>query len=463
MRKIFGEIIVCLLFVFTLLSINNINVNGYTDRKDSDSQFSNLSLSNNYDYDKQYESFLQAYYENLKYNFGMNYQGSCGYVALGMMLSYYDTFLNDDIIPEQYDVISNGTSTDIYSRFESPGTLKDVITDPDNPQNGFHGRDLTPEEYLDAIIEKSGHSLHSKLIYIGYGLGLYNMDASEDESYCGTIATDIIDVLDYYFVNVTDFNEIKYNIDECFVATSDEVKDYTIQKIQEGYPVYLSIGSDDSNHAVIAYDYDEDTDSIYCHMGHNANSTHVTPESEGYNIYNNAFVIDWNLSHKHSNNYTVISTETNTVTYYCYDDPSLSILSHTCIYNESYEMNSSNNHKAYCICKDFILQSHSLVNGICSKCEHTHQHNYGLAMYYNNLYHKSTCLCGEYILQYHVVNTENLNRCVVCNEIINNSYNMLSGNIEFITNNGSYRLPNGIIVLTNSDLKRFMSNNLNLS
>ena len=67
-------------------------------RKDSDSQFSNLSLSNNHDYDKQYESFLQAYYENLKYNFGMNYQGSCGYVALGMKLSYYDTFLNDDDI-----------------------------------------------------------------------------------------------------------------------------------------------------------------------------------------------------------------------------------------------------------------------------------------------------------------------------------------------------------------------------
>ena len=40
---------------------------------------------------------------------------------------------------------------------------------------------------------------------------------------------------------------------------------------------------------------------------------------------------------------------------------------------------------------------------------------------------------------------------------------MLFGNITFITKNGSYRLPNGIIVLTKSDLKRFMSNNLNLS
>ena len=461
MKKVFVEIIACLLFVFTLCSINNINVNGFSVKKDSNIEQTVLSINKGIDYDKQYESFLQAYYENLTYNFGMNYKGSCGYVALGMMLSYYDTFLNDDIIPEEYDVISVGSTTDIYSRLDSPGIMKDVITDPNNPQNGFYGRDLTPEEYLEEVIEMSGQSLHSKLIYIGYLLGLYDMDASENEYYCGTYVTDIMDVLDYYFINVTNFNEIKYEIEDCSVSSSEEVRNYTIQKIQEGYPVYLSIGNENSNHAVIAYDYDEDTDSIYCHMGHNGTSTHVTPESEDYYIYNIAFVIEWELPHEHSNNYCVISNENNSISYYCYDDPNLSILSHTCFYNYSYEMNSLNNHKAKCICGNFILQSHLLVDGICNKCEYNHEHTYGLATYYNNLYHKYICRCGEYILQYHIVNTENLNTCVVCNEKINNNYNMLTGNIKFISNNGSYKLPNGIIVLTKSDLEKFIENNLN--
>ena len=60
----------------------------------------------------------------------MNYKGSCGYVAIGMLLSYYDTFLSDDIIPEQYDVISAGNETDMVQRRNSPGIKKDLVLDP---------------------------------------------------------------------------------------------------------------------------------------------------------------------------------------------------------------------------------------------------------------------------------------------------------------------------------------------
>lgn len=53
----------------------------------------------------------------------MNYKGSCGYVAIGMILSYYDTFLDDSIIPEQYDMVSNGYDDNIILRRNSPGIL----------------------------------------------------------------------------------------------------------------------------------------------------------------------------------------------------------------------------------------------------------------------------------------------------------------------------------------------------
>ena len=62
-----------------------------------------------------YDNFMIAYYDNLTYNYGVNYKNSCGYIALGMILSYYDTYLYDGIIPEQYDAISVGTEYNMIS------------------------------------------------------------------------------------------------------------------------------------------------------------------------------------------------------------------------------------------------------------------------------------------------------------------------------------------------------------
>ena len=43
-----------------------------------------------------YDSYMEAYFRGLKRNFGYNKIGTCGYVAIGMLLSYYDSYLNDN-------------------------------------------------------------------------------------------------------------------------------------------------------------------------------------------------------------------------------------------------------------------------------------------------------------------------------------------------------------------------------
>ena len=55
----------------------------------------------------QTDKFATYYFSNLKDNYGYNTMGSCGYVATAMMLSYYDTYLNDDIISPVFDVPVN--------------------------------------------------------------------------------------------------------------------------------------------------------------------------------------------------------------------------------------------------------------------------------------------------------------------------------------------------------------------
>ena len=51
----------------------------------------------------QYDNFMESYFDNLTTTHGHNTIGSCGYVAIDMLLCYYDTYLNDDIVPDDYD------------------------------------------------------------------------------------------------------------------------------------------------------------------------------------------------------------------------------------------------------------------------------------------------------------------------------------------------------------------------
>ena len=74
----------------------------------------------------QYDSFMESYFDNLTINHGDNTIGSCGYVAIDMLLCYYDTYLNDNIVPEQYDVPSESSCYNVICRRNSPGSMFDM-------------------------------------------------------------------------------------------------------------------------------------------------------------------------------------------------------------------------------------------------------------------------------------------------------------------------------------------------
>lgn len=451
MKKILIEIktlIIVLLFVFSYISNGNTFNNNIQNFSDIIKENAN---DTDVDYTFVYDSYLHAYYRNLTYNFGQNYQGSCGYVAAAMLFSYYDSYLSDRIIAENYDAVSVGTNYDIYSRFDSPGTQKDLIVLPSNPNYASYGETLSAQDYYNEVCEMADYSLHSKLITIGNELGYYNFNA-EQGHYCSSSVIKIWNVIDAYLEDL-EFTSDDYEIRGPSELSHANVRQFTIDKIKQNYPVLLSVNDEDSGHIVIAYDYDETTDSIYCHMGYDSSSTHVRPEDRGYTQYADALVIDWDITHEHTNNYVVRLNNGATQEELCYDNSLLSILRHTCYYDAGYEKNITRNHKVLCECGNYITEAHTFSNNKCIKCELEHEHSYNFTVYYDNIYHKSTCACGEYILNAHVVSIENRKKCIICNGNINNNYNLLSGNIEFISKNGSYKLPNGIIVLVPADIK----------
>lgn len=379
-----------------------------------------------------YSNFKTSYFDNLTYNFGMNYKGSCGYVAIAMILSYYDTFLSDAIVPEQYDINSVGETTDMILRRNSPGVLKDIISNPSDPADAGYGDSLSAIDYYSAIASLQATSLHAKLITIGAARGYYNYDNNKYP--CGTTYGMRYNVINDYFSTVlgyaldTDYSIVSCNA-ESNPSLSSTVRDFAIEQVLLGNPVLLSVSGTRGGHVVVAYDYDSSTDKLYCHMGWNASSTHTTIESYSYSIYKTALAINFNISHSHSNNYavTVISDNVPTTNFYCYHDCRISTYTNGNLhsYTDHYTMHSSEKHKAYCYCGKYVLRPHAIKEGSTYT---SHGHTYG------------NCIdCGAVV---------DLGTTIIIGPLSNND--------NRTTENGSYMLPNGIYIIKDEDLQAYL-------
>ena len=265
--------------------------------------------------DESRRDFKYEYFRGLTENFGDNIASSCGYVAMGQLLSYYDTYLNDGIIDEKYDIASIGYTSDMISRKNSPGVLNDT------PQGMKKFSDS--KSYLSYLKSVRDKSFQANLICIGDELGYFHTK-NKFENCCLTTFSQRIDILDYYLSageSTFDFVYLYANGDN---TKSDDVRSFTIKQLKLGNPVLLNIGnySGKGGHVSIAYDYDEAKDKIYCHMGwHDQYDTHLTPEEVSMPYYYGALTIDFTFTnHICSNNYIIKGQDEKT---YCYNNPNI--------------------------------------------------------------------------------------------------------------------------------------------
>lgn len=312
--------------------------------RDSDSVDDTSSLSTSLSSATRFPINMIDYFSNLRQNFGYNQMGSCTYVALGMLLTYYDTFTNDNIVPEAYDVISSGdTAQAVISN--SPGSVFEALSTSSN------------SAYSSAILNKKDTNLMTRLIYEEY-----KATGSWDFS---THINSFQTILNGFF---SSNSSLKPTVTYQFGSDST-IRSLAISKINQGIPVVLTIkrdptqtpnGSDDY-HSVVAYDYNT-TDGIIAHFGWGASTTHSSLVSQSYVNIDGIAYLDFDLDHVHSNNYKVGTT------YYCPDgtDPYAHVHSFT------YRIRNSNQHTAICDCGYTSIQLHTfrLIPGepMCFQC-----------------------------------------------------------------------------------------------
>lgn len=235
---------------------------------------------------------MTTYFKNLYEYSPNNNIGSCGYVSLIQTMSYYDTFYNDNIIPEIFDRKYNYSLSETETKSHSPGTLKLF----------YHDSEYT--SYYEFCVETQQKSFESYLTILynlkhntnydscfSYSIGGWEYEELLTELY-GNKTSVIIG--QYGDKSQTEYTQILKNI-----IDSGNPAIVHIQKKRQNGETY-------DHHSVVAYDYDEF--GIYANFGWGKedNRSLLLGGKYGYDeIYFIATLNYHNMGHSHSNNYTI--------------------------------------------------------------------------------------------------------------------------------------------------------------
>ena len=251
----------------------------------------------------QTEYFSTYYFNNLNENMGFNYIGSCSYVAVAMMLSYYDTYWNDAIIEESYEQNSGGFNRNLSLINKSPGIKEDCEL-PFQEENrlGLSGDEkLSYGQYYTLVMNNVDNSLHYRLMKMGREEEIYKLYLFFDQNPFGLGEQGRESLMNSYLYDYMGFS----NSEIYFETITDNIESYIISKVTQGIPVLIAVEfPDETGHAFVVYDYDASTGRLFGNMGWGYGDTHVDLSSMGYTRIKNAttFILD-GMSHSHSNNY----------------------------------------------------------------------------------------------------------------------------------------------------------------
>lgn len=245
------------------------------------------------------------YFRNLPY-FPRNYLGDCGNVALSILLGYYDTFYNDDFIPN-----------DLYydAKYYKDVSKTSAKSNEDKPKWEL---DYTASEPLIKIVKTPFKDV-DKYDYTEWSImpgTRYSMRDYLFDNYMHNVAGIGDPDIGYPMANVELRNTFKdYMEENCSHLLSEiEIKDgsvfYTRQRpkeyISQGLPtilVLLKYDTEDGSgkgHDVVAYGYSED--KFLTHFGHNSGSSRRASVVISNATINSYFTFDFTGEHKHSAN-----------------------------------------------------------------------------------------------------------------------------------------------------------------
>ena len=355
------------------------------------------------------ENTASHYYMGLIDGFGLNSEGTCSYVAGAMLLSYYDSFLSDMFIDENYESYGSAiydTKTQLIKK--SPGIL----------QEPRYNSTLS-STYDEYVTQYSSQYFHLELIRIARDeLGIYSSGVLGAYDSEGNLKVSNGETLIEWSISIPELGSIlQYYLNERFgegviTVVCESYRNYLHTNTQEeadtiiknkvkslvtnGIPVvYAGFGTPSNSetyvgHALVACDRSVN-DKLVFHSGWNSSTNRIISEEDSAFNYNEECYMLWldfddeEIQHSCSYNYVVSSER-------------MSILGmnmcmcgfamHPNHVHNSFKYYNETVHFSNCIwCQSFVLSNHT--------CNTFYE--------FSELQHKAACDCGYYMYLDHEI------------------------------------------------------------
>ncbi len=303
-KRLLANLSLC---VFVFSSILNINLNSksrnvayaHLCEEHIDTLFNNLiPIQKNNLYQK--DNFCSYYFSHLNENIPNNLYGSCGYTSMAMLLSFYDTYSNDSIIPNNYDITTSFNISDEINRDYSYAPLN-----ASSPGVKFESKNFFNSISINEYISLTGTYKNTYFQFKLFDLAKKCFNSPNLNNDLGLDNIKIKQLFDYYLYDYRHFNRSNIELKEIDVTL-------TMSYIKEGKPLILFVKDLSNNdiHTVIGYDYDSVNNQIYVHTGwrnedNNNSLNHISLNDLGYTEILNAFYLDVSLTKELGNKYFV--------------------------------------------------------------------------------------------------------------------------------------------------------------
>ena len=276
-------------FIFMFLLCLNLNVS--SNKKDYRNYVTNDTVDTVYNYEEllmnspneifQDGYYAGVYFKNLLNNFPLNSHGTCNFVALSMLLSFYDTYWVDSVVPEVYEsntVIGTNNLPMPMSTY-SPGVYY---------ENTSVKNILDLGEYQNYIYSTRITYFQSLLIYLALNNGFISINNGFGMNYNALVA-----FINFY---LNSYNQNTKNRFQILTSVSEGVAALTFAKSMaaQGIPTLLRVGNylTGKGHTVVAYD--NISNGLFVHTGWRKNGTalsHVPIDYLNYDTYYDAIAI----------------------------------------------------------------------------------------------------------------------------------------------------------------------------
>ena len=255
------------------------------------------------------KTYADVYFPSLNDNLPNNSRGTCSYVAISMLLSFYDSYWDDSFVPERYEAnpasAFHSASDFSFPKFEAPSP--GVAFEPSEEVSG-----LSQEEYISYAASHQDAYFQCELISLGRDyFGSAKLDSAENP--LGMTFSEMKGFLEYYLRDVQGFAASRVAVESC--ADPAEARSWAMSRAERGTPVILRASSPALGcHAFVAYGRDAPEDDFYVHTGWRDAATgkclsRVTLGFTGFETVVDAVALDVKEPHSHSYNYSSHSGE----------------------------------------------------------------------------------------------------------------------------------------------------------